>query len=860
MDALRKATLGIAMVPTLPAQMKEDAEALQKSLLRQQSSGASSYSRAGSSISSDGGDIGTTFRGGKMKRRFGTNGSDESGGSEEKLDVILEDPEQCSSFLKQLISFADMNAAWDGLIRRVDTLENKNEEFIRTSNREVLEQDFVLLDEYRLTIEAHAHRLAESEQRLETQEAAIGAIETTQAEFREKLGDVFGRLSALEETVKLLQLDLRKVEQQDLQRHEEAMQKTQELSAACDRREVEQEDRLREIRTSYEDEKARLTSVEHRVKKHSDFLAGEVLMVHIKKTCQELLAYYIPWKDMDAALCKYSMQLIEPVQKVQVEQAGSLDKVREEMLFKDAQHDEELTALAGRMEELRLQSLKRLDGLDELCDTLTFKEEHTKLGEEMQERCRRNEESFSNYSKHVAGKLAEVVDRLNEFQVLLEDHEHALHHQAEEVLNRATKYDLVVNVQRLDKCAMQDKVDMEIKELQQTLQWQTSKLETLEYNNRFRPGGSVAGSTAFDVASIRDYSRTGSRAGSICEGSIADLNEFLEDAEGRSTPGGGEAKPISREASGAGNMSPTVSPRSRAQRLSSFARSHSRHSIASGVGVPRGLLNQLSPEMGEAMQENLERISQLLVCMGHFVLRHKAMLPKTKHERQNELIKHLTGVNHLVHKRPPPGPTLDSYALSQLAQECEKDENWLFQVPPLRRASVTTGGQRQSVAGVDTPSEYGSDINGLSASMSELGASLLGSRVLRAGSKEHNPPDVPAEAAGGKEASPKKAAQPAAGDAGPAGVVKKTISLTLPPAVQATAPQAASARGQRKTIMGFDQRKSVIPTLRRGSTPGAAGGVVKKGPTRPTSSMEMRLSSEKLEPISRGLSVEFHDV
>ena len=49
------------------------------------------------------------------------------------------------------------------------------------------------------------------------------------------------------------------------------------------------------------------------------------------------------------------------------------------------------------------------------------------------------ESLHTRLQKEATHKLQEVVTRVSEFQVILQDHEHALQHAAEEILHRGTK-------------------------------------------------------------------------------------------------------------------------------------------------------------------------------------------------------------------------------------------------------------------------------------------------------------------------------------------------------------------------------------------------------------------------------------
>jgi len=56
-------------------------------------------------------------------------------------------------------------------------------------------------------------------------------------------------------------------------------------------------------------------------------------------------------------------------------------------------------------------------------------------------------------------KIEDSFDRVQELEATIFAHEHALQHWAEEIVNRATKYDMMVVSARVDKCHLKDKAE-----------------------------------------------------------------------------------------------------------------------------------------------------------------------------------------------------------------------------------------------------------------------------------------------------------------------------------------------------------------------------------------------------------------
>merc|ERR1712137_561533 len=91
-------------------------------------------------------------------------------------------------------------------------------------------------------------------------------------------------------------------------------------------------------------------------------------------------------------------------------------------------------------------------------------------------------------SQETLKKLKEVIARILEFQDMVTAHEHALQHQAEELLNRATKYDLVLEAARIDDCALKRPTEAVLTALQQKVEWTS---EQLSKNGGFGGWGSA---------------------------------------------------------------------------------------------------------------------------------------------------------------------------------------------------------------------------------------------------------------------------------------------------------------------------------------------------------------------------------
>jgi len=77
---------------------------------------------------------------------------------------------------------------------------------------------------------------------------------------------------------------------------------------------------------------------------------------------------------------------------------------------------------------------------------------------------------------------------LTELQTFVDDHEHALAHQAEEVVGRASKYDLLMCEKKVDKFVLKEKVDEDMKTLREMMAWQCRAMQQVNGKN-YLPSG-----------------------------------------------------------------------------------------------------------------------------------------------------------------------------------------------------------------------------------------------------------------------------------------------------------------------------------------------------------------------------------
>mmetsp|Transcript_60287 Transcript_60287/g.168384 ORF Transcript_60287/g.168384 Transcript_60287/m.168384 type:complete len:757 (+) Transcript_60287:103-2373(+) len=525
-------------------------------------------------------------------------------GSDVLLQEVLDDETKCEAFMKKLISVADLKSAWDSLDSRLVAAEDHIQEILVTAGRQVLEQDFVLMEEYRLTVDsAHSTSLVDHKQRLETLEAK--PTDSTLQTHRRELDVLRERLDELERRFADALKDLARVEQQDGERHDLVLQRLAEAKAETDANWNSTVEQFRTAVDRQADAEQAHSRLEGRVDAQADFLSGPKLMGHIRSVCKDILQDYIPWSEMDAQACKAANGLLDPIRasvaKEEAERIRALEGIHKK-------HGELAQTVEGAGKAIREQGrdqvaiVKRMDSfvtlgkLDQIDAKFLLKVQSAY-------------EQTDDLNRVMCEKIHEVVDRLSELQEILEDHEHALEHQAEELLNRATKYDLVVNTHRIDHCASKEKVESEIKELVNTTPRTTSPSSNY---------GSVSPET---------------------------LLRSLED--GKSDVSGKQGQ--------------LGIPHSVASTPSTQHRGSTSELLPSSTG--------LATDYHSMLRQQLERLAEASVLFAHYAIIDKTGTRESRLEREHDVLHHLSSVLYWIQTRNTPSDW-EPMRLTTLALQC----------------------------------------------------------------------------------------------------------------------------------------------------------------------------------------------
>jgi len=406
-------------------------------------------------------------------------------------DDPLEDPSDVIDFFdgvlyQDLISanglqtaLGDLRHEMRGLTRRQTSLEC----FACTEN---LDKAYVTRTEYGLEVQKDLQgKVDHHDKKLGLLDLAMSQTASTVEDHRKSLKAL--QAGALQATERMngFEGNLERVEKQDLARHEQCLQQDRDAECRC----LEREQGLREVLEHVHNHLQRHDKqIEDLLKKHEmmqAFLFSEQLGEHIRNVCEDLLKVYILKTDMLAEADRASEHCVGPVRKGLQSLVERFEQTVTRLSRDGASTRDQLLDIRERAATLTRDMDNRLTALgDEVHLRATLDALH-ELSKSTELNFSVVEDKQVQLKAEAINKMQELNARVGEFQVLLEDHEHALQHHAEELMNRSTKYDLVVCQQRLDQCATRHKVDKDFKELQTRVEWATTQLEVMGYGRGF---------------------------------------------------------------------------------------------------------------------------------------------------------------------------------------------------------------------------------------------------------------------------------------------------------------------------------------------------------------------------------------
>ncbi|CAE7805808.1 unnamed protein product [Symbiodinium sp. KB8] len=424
------------------------------------------------------------------------------------------DEDTASEYLKDLISSVGLKDAWGEMAKRFRSVQAQHAQLMSLASRDALNRDFVTRPEFRLTVqEEHYRKLQDHTKRLSALEQQVQEEQTKRLELTEALQEYAERtdreLKTLKPEVTKAHAWLQTLDQRCQEQNTANLKAFEDLQEQLNSREKKLREEATKLSKALEGEVVERKVLGIEVKKQKEFLAGEAFQKHMEDTCNKALANYVHRDVMMSEVQSSTEHMCQPLHVLIGKLEKTVQTLAQELRMKDAYLEQCLENEAAKLSHKDELLNERIDAVvDELPEKATVVSVDDVKGK-LLFHVDNLESLHTRLQKEATHKLQEVVTRVSEFQVILQDHEHALQHAAEEILHRGTKYDVAVLTERVDRCAGKDKMEGDLKEIRDTLTWQSTKIESMQFQNGLGGGGGGLG-----------IHRSGSRARSIIARSV----------------------------------------------------------------------------------------------------------------------------------------------------------------------------------------------------------------------------------------------------------------------------------------------------------------------------------------------------
>jgi len=633
----------------------------------------------------------------------------------EKL-IFGADDTTASEYLKDLISSAGLKEAWVEMGKKFRSVQLQHAQLMSLASREALNRDFVTRVEYKAAVqEEHKDLLKDHSERLKLLEVQVQEEQQARVKLHR---DVIELAAHIEQELNLMKPELNSAHSW-LKRLDDRCQSQHQLVLKAQKVQEEQlnlkEEKLRQeakaISKTLEGEIVERKVIGVEVRKQKEFLNGDAFQKHIEDTCNKALEVYVHKEEMMTEVQRSTEHMCSPLRELIANLQKGIKHLSDEFRTKDAyleqclenadqrfqQKDDRLNdRINAVMDELPEKAT--VAGLDDLKGKLLY---HVDILEGLHLRLQ----------KEATHKVQEVVTRLSEFQVILQDHEHALQHAAEEILHRGTKYDVAVLNDRLDKCALRDKTEGDMKEVREQLSWQSTKIESMQFQHGLSLQRSTSRAPSRGFRSVANLSRSSSMSEHMNMGKSLSIKQALvlpaDGGTAKKTEGQAEDSSADRpgavQRSGTGNservetgMTISLMEEENADSNASNEADPLRRLLDMNAGpeIHEHLLDQqdqlqmLQDQLAElqqgsfmsggstlteVIQQQLECLSQAVFCLGRLCLSRKSD-GIARQQQSSELIGHLRSVMHwIIHRQRPaewdPGALTTMSLGAQLARD-----------------------------------------------------------------------------------------------------------------------------------------------------------------------------------------------
>lgn len=605
----------------------------------------------------------------------------------EKL-IFGADDAAASEYLKDLISSAGLKDAWAEMSKKFRSVQTQHAHLMSLASREALNRDYVTRPEFRAIVqEEYKQVLQDHAKRLAVVEAQVHEEKQARVKLHK---DVIELAAHIEEELNLTQPQvaaahkwLQSLDARCQGQHDEVLKalKTQEEELQQAEDKLRQEAKVISKNLDGETLERKVLGVE--VRKQKEFLHGDAFQRHIEETCNKALESYVRKEVMFEEVQRSTEKMCNPLHELIGALKKELHDLAEDCKCKDGYVHQCLENTEIRLQQKDENLSERIKAvMDELPEKATVV-----TVDDLRGRLLYHVDTLENFhvrlQKETTHKVQEVVTRLSEFQVILQDHEHALQHAAEEILHRGTKYDIAVLTDRVDKCALKDKIDGDVKEIREQLSWQSTKIESMQFHNGLslqrmstrRLGHGIKSRNLSRSSSVtsdaRGLGRTLSLKNTLRQADSSDLGsvKFTEE-EVKDTDSSLSKEKCAERVDTGGTISILLhepdkaeSEEVQADPLENLMGMNGGSELQDHLMEQQEQLQMLQEQLAEmqqasfmsgstlteVVQQQLEFLSQGVFCLGRVCLR-----PRREHASGANLLSHLHSVMHwIIHRQRP---------------------------------------------------------------------------------------------------------------------------------------------------------------------------------------------------------------
>jgi len=569
------------------------------------------------------------------------------------LEKMLADDGRCADFMKELICVNDLKDAWSGFRMRLTVMEDRLQALLDTTSREVLERDFVMEDHFqRIVMKEHGVRLDEHGNRICSLQADADLASKTFGLHEQESSKHKSRLDSQERILSETVAKLEVVERQDKGHHKIVLELLRELRLDGDVRAAGVAEQFAESAARQTIEEQAREKLDETVKDTNDFLGSDRFQAHVDRMCRAMLEEYIPRSGAEAVFD----ELMIPMKKQFLAVSADLNKAKNDVALKHGATKKHFEIVDKKLQVQLVENGKIWRVVQERPTRADLAA--TEGG--LQKGIQKGIEELEALAIGTSVKMQEVVHRVSDFQVILEDHEHALQHQAEEMLNRATKYDVIVNKKLIEQCASKEKVEAEKKDGDSQIKWLTAKVEELQLANSF-------GGISIGVSKTGGISRGISVGSEMTRGGVSGVSV----ASSSNAPAIEPQSPPS-----------PLSPPSPPSLLTPISPNHATDPATSlpgrylAMATQRDDSDQVSgpSATGESalIRQQLQGLAEVAMLLSHQQLRSQSGDRQLREAKATDTLLNMVNVLHWIQNRQAP-TEFDAMRLKTLALKCAMD-------------------------------------------------------------------------------------------------------------------------------------------------------------------------------------------